>query len=66
MRIRRTEPKQWELVKKLVEEAFRMGRIPKRLSQSICVLIPKNKKGDYRGIGLLETIWKLIASIIDR
>jgi hypothetical protein len=63
---RRTEPKQWELVTKVVEEAFRTGRIPKRLSQSICVLIPKNEKGDYRGIGLLETIWKLIASIIDR
>jgi hypothetical protein len=62
----RTDPKQWELVTKVVEEAFRMGQIPKRLSQSICVLIPKNEKGDYRGIGLLETIWKLIASIIDR
>ena len=29
------------------------------------VLIPKGKK-DYRGIGLVEVIWKVVAAILNR
>ena len=29
------------------------------------VLIPKGNSGDYRGIGLLEVIWKLIERVLD-
>ena len=29
------------------------------------VLIPKGNSGDYRGIGLLEVIWKLIKRVLD-
>ena len=36
-----------------------------QLSSSTVALIPKGG-GDYRGIGLLEIIWKVIESIINR
>ena len=29
------------------------------------VLIPKGNSGDFRGIGLLEVVWKVIENIID-
>ena len=29
------------------------------------VLIPKGSSGDYRGIGLLEVVWKLIERVVD-
>ena len=32
---------------------------------TIVVLIPKGNSGDYRGIGLLEVIWKLIERVLD-
>ncbi len=38
--------------------------IPRQLLWSIVVLIPKGG-GDYRGIGLLEPIWKCIKQVID-
>ena len=50
----------------VVQGAFETGTLPVRLTQAICVLIPKNEKGDFRGIGLLETMWKLITSIVNR
>jgi hypothetical protein len=37
-----------------------------RLTQAICVLIPKNNKGEYPGIGLLEAIWNLITCIANK
>ena len=64
MRIKDRKPKPWSLVIKLIQEAFHSGPIPFQLSQSICVLIPKNEKGTFCGIGLLESIWKVITSII--
>ena len=33
--------------------------------RTIIVLIPKGFSGDFRGIGLLEVIWKLIERILD-
>ena len=32
---------------------------------TIIVLIPKGNSGDFRGIGLLEVVWKVIEKIID-
>ena len=65
MRISDKKPEPWRMVVQLVQEAFRSGRIPLCLSQAVCVLIPKNGKGEFRGIGLLESIWKLITAIIN-
>ncbi len=48
----------------MVQAAWTHGEIPHQLLWIIVVLIPKGG-GDYRGIGLLETIWKVIERIID-
>jgi len=54
----------WNLLVTLVQECFRTGALPEELPRSILVLLPKDS-GGFRGIGLLEIIWKLISSIID-
>jgi hypothetical protein len=54
----------WRLFVQLVQAAWTHGEIPRQLLWIIVVLIPKGG-GDYRGIGLLEPIWKVIERIID-
>jgi hypothetical protein len=44
---------------KLVTTVWEAGTIPQQLGWIIVVLIPKGG-GDYRGISLLEPIWKII------
>lgn len=56
--------KRWEDVLAIVDNAFKFGDLPMALTHSILVVIPK-PSGNVRGIGLLETIWKLIKKIID-
>ena len=58
--------KEWENVLKIVEMAFTGEDIPSSFCNGILVLIPKNVPGEYRGIALLEVIYKLISSIINR
>ena len=41
------------------------GKIPQQLTWVIVVLLPKGR-GDYRGIGLLELLWKVVERIMDR
>ncbi len=48
----------------LVQAAWAHGTIPCQLLWIIVVLIPKGG-GDYRGIGLLEPVWKCIERVID-
>ena len=55
----------WKHVVEIVESAFWNGELPKALCLSLLVVIPK-PCGGVRGIGLLESIWKLIERIIDR
>ena len=59
------EPEAWQSVVKLVQTAFETGELPTELFWSTVVLLPKGG-GDFRGIGLIEVIWKLIATIIDK
>jgi hypothetical protein len=54
----------WCLFVQLVQAAWTHGEIPHQLLWIIVILIP-NGGGDYRGIGLLEPIWKVIERIID-
>ena len=54
----------WEKSVKLVELAFQSAEIPPAFSNVVLVLIPKDKPGEYRGIALLEVIYKLCSNII--
>ena len=56
----------WGKVLEIVRIEFVEGIIPKAFSTSILVLIPKSTPGKFRGIALLESIYKLISSIINR
>ena len=49
----------------LVQTAFRDGDLAEEATWQAVVLIPKWKK-DYRGIGLVEAMWKVVALIINR
>jgi len=55
----------WEALVQLIQAVWDKGRIPTQLGWVVTVLIPKGG-GDYRGIGLLEPIWKVIERVIDR
>jgi hypothetical protein len=51
----------WKKVLKIIILAFEDGKIPKSFCNTILVLIPKA----FRGIALLEVIYKLISSIMN-
>ena len=48
----------------LVQTAFREGRLAEDNTWQAVVLIPKGVK-EYRGIGLLEVMWKVAAEIFN-
>jgi len=56
----------WAKVLEIIRLAFEEGEVPREFSQGIFVLIPKGITGEYRGIALLEIIYKLISSIINQ
>ena len=49
----------------LVQAAFQEGKPAEEATRQAIVLIPKGKK-DYRGIGLVEVMWKAVAEILNR
>jgi Reverse transcriptase (RNA-dependent DNA polymerase) len=53
----------WVKLTTLIQHIFSIGEIPQNLAFSTLVLLPK-PDGGVRGIGLLETIWKIITIII--
>ena len=55
----------WGRVVELVQTAFRDWDLAEEATWQAVVLIPKGK-GDYRGIGLVEVIWKVMAVILNR
>ncbi len=55
----------WRLLVRLVQVVWRTGKIPQQLLWIIVVLLPKGG-GDYRGIGLLEPIWKVLEVVMDQ
>ena len=63
---REKEPdtKMCEKVVSVTQVAFKEGYIMEALMWTTMVLIPKGK-GDYRGIVLVETIWKVCTSIVN-
>jgi hypothetical protein len=54
----------WDLLVSLVGHVYETGDLPSCLPWSTMILLPK-ASGSFRGIGLLEVIWKLLTSIID-
>jgi hypothetical protein len=55
----------FRLLTEIVQSAFLTGQLPQALSVAILVLLLKPGSTEIRGIGLLESVWKLILSIID-
>ena len=53
----------WVRVVELVQTAFRDGDLAEEATWQAIVLIPKGKK-DYRGIALVELMWKVVAVIL--
>ena len=49
----------------LVQSALREGELAEEATWQAVVLISKGKK-DYRGIGLVEVMWKVVAAILNR
>ena len=56
----------WNRVLELVELAFTGKPLPVAFGVGILVLIPKGVPDQYRGIALLEVIYKLVSAIINR
>eukprot|EP00978_Attheya_sp_CCMP212_P020773 scaffold59934_cov26-Attheya_sp.AAC.2 len=54
----------WRKLVELVQHGFKTGGLPEAMAWSVMILLPKGD-GDYRGIGFVEVIWKLIAAIIN-
>ena len=52
------DPRRWDKLASLTTMAFREGHIPSVLTWTKMVLIPK-LEGGYRGVGLVEVIWKV-------
>ena len=48
----------------LVQTAFREGDLAEESTWQAVVLIPKGE-GDYRGIGIVEVMWKVVAVILN-
>ena len=49
----------------LIRLAFTDGTIPAGFCESILVLIPKAEQGQFRGIALLDIVYKVVASVIN-
>jgi hypothetical protein len=54
----------WNQTCNLIQQIFETREIPEEMTWTILVLIPKSS-GGTRGIGLLETLWKVCSSIIN-
>lgn len=54
----------WDKVVKIIQQCINTGKILKSFKYGILTLIPKEGKGEMRGISLLETIHKIISKII--
>ena len=58
--------KKWENVIEIIQIAFREGKVPATFKKGILKLIPKPGGKGFRGIALLESMYKLISMIIHK
>ena len=54
----------WERLVEMIHTASREGGLAEEATWRAVVLIPKGKKY-YRGIGLVEVIWKVVGAILN-
>ena len=54
----------WRTFLKLIEQLWETDCIPQQMLWVVIVLLPKGG-GDYRGIGLLDPIWKVMEVVMD-
>lgn len=54
----------WRLFVELIQVIWDTGRIPTQMLWVVIVLIPKGS-GGYRGIGLLDPLWKVVECLLD-
>ena len=54
----------WWTFLKLIERLWKTGYIPQQMLWMVIVLLPKGRS-DYRGIGLLDHIWKVLEVVMD-
>ncbi len=53
----------WRLFVALMQATWESGTVPTQMSWMVIVLLPKGG-GDYRGIGLLDPMWKVVEKIM--
>ena len=53
----------WGKVVEMTQTAFREGKLAEEAAWQTVVMIPKGK-GEFRGIGLVEVTWKVLAVIL--
>ena len=49
----------------VIQHVWGTGKIPQQMLWMVVVLVPKGNSGDYRGINLLDPIWKVVEKILD-
>ena len=54
----------WRYLVQLIQTIWEKGDIPTQMKWVIVILKPKGK-GNFRGIGLPEPVWKVIENVID-
>ena len=54
----------WEKLVRIIELSFLKAEVPEAFANAVLVLIPKSAPGEFRGIALLEVIYKLCTTII--
>ena len=59
-----TEADNWAMVVELIQTTFREGKLVEETTWQAVVLIPKGKQY-YRGIDLVEVMWKVVAAILN-
>ena len=55
----------WARVVVLIQTAFQEGGLAEETTRQAVVRLPKGEK-DYRDIGLVEVMWKVVAVILNR
>ena len=55
----------WGEVVEMTQTAFREGKLAEEAAWQTVVMIPKGK-GEFRGMGLVEVTWKVMAVILHR
>ena len=59
------DDRRWKVIVEIVQTAFSTGEMAEEMVWQIIALIPKGG-GAFRGVGLVEVLWKVVAIIIDR